>query len=95
MEVIRKKISLDSCRSHKKGLLPFVDDGKIIFDFSDYPNNNYGQFVCDLETGGYVIKYLDIINGYNFILNELNNGICGYGTKDGNRFIINKCDFPF
>ena len=34
---------------------------------------------------------MDIINGYNFILNELNNGICGYGTKDGNRFIINKC----
>ena len=91
MEVVRKKISLDSCRSHKNGLLPFVDDGKIIFDFSDYPNNNYGQFVCDLETGEYVIKYLDIINGYNFILNELNNGICGYGTKDGNRFIINKC----
>lgn len=100
MEVIRKKISIDSCRSHKNGLLPFIDEGKIQIDIPNiynedgskkYPNYNYGQFVCDLKTNGKVIKYLDIINAYNFILNELNNGFFGYGIKDNNRFIIKKC----
>lgn len=99
MEVIRKKISLDSCRSHKKGLLPFVD-GEIKTDIPNivnedgsltYPNYNYGQFVCDLKIDGKVIKYLDIINAYNFIINKIMSGFFGYGIIDGKRFIVTEC----
>lgn len=105
MEVIRKKISIDSCRSHKKGLLPFVDEGDIQIDIPNiynedgskkYPNNNYGQFVCDLKTNGKVIKYLDIINAYNFIINKIMSGFFGYGIKDDERFIVTECkEKPF
>lgn len=94
MEIIRKQISMDDSKSHKNGLLPFVRDGKIILNVSDELNYNYGQFVCDLlynendPNNSYVIKYLDIINGYNFIINEMNKGIYGYGTNVNGKLVI-------
>ena len=50
MEIIKKQISIDACRSHKSGLLPFVhsNNGSFIEDTSS-ANTNYGHFVCDLR----------------------------------------------
>ena len=61
MEIIKKQISIDACRSHKPGLLPFVHsiNGEIINDTSN-ENHNYGHFVCDLSGATGVFKYLDI-----------------------------------
>lgn len=50
MEVIRKKISIDKSRSHKGGLLPFVqyETGIYIHSGITSANTNYGHYVCDL-----------------------------------------------
>jgi len=45
MEIIRKEISIDKCRSHKNGLLPFIQCGN---GNHISGKTNYGNFVCDL-----------------------------------------------
>lgn len=72
MKKIKKEISIDKCRSHKNGLLPFVQygTGNIISGMS-----NYGHFVCDLSGNTGVIKYLDLIRRYNTSKNILNEGV--------------------
>lgn len=76
MEIIKKQISIDACRSHKPGLLPFVHsiNGGIINDTSS-ENHNYGHFVCDLSGTTGVFKYLDIIRRYNEIKEILRTAI--------------------
>ena len=72
MEIIKKQISIDACRSHKQGLLPFVHSvsGEVTSGTS-----NYGHFVCDLSGGTNIIKYLDIIRRYNELKEIIRNGI--------------------
>ena len=72
MKKIKKEISIDKCRSHKNGLLPFVQygTGNIVSGMS-----NYGHFVCDLSGNTGVIKYLDLIRRYNTSKNILNEGV--------------------
>ena len=50
MEVIRKEISIDKSRSHKSGLLPFVqyETGVYVHSGVTSANTNYGHYVCDL-----------------------------------------------
>lgn len=88
MEIIKKQISIDACRSHKPGLLPFVHsiNGEIINDTSN-ENHNYGHFVCDLSGATGVFKYLDIIRRYNELKEIIRNGIFCIG-KDGKLKII-------
>lgn len=76
MEIIKKQISIDACRSHKQGLLPFIHsiDGEKI-DNTSKENSNYGHFVCDLSRNTNVIKYLDIIRLYNELKEIIRNGI--------------------
>ena len=78
MELIKKQINIDECISHKAGTLSFIPCDKSVFvsetdELSGITSgvSNYGHFVCDLsgETG--VIKYLDIIDRYNYIKNIL------------------------
>lgn len=101
MDIIRKQISLDSCRSHRKGLLPFVDDNGIVIDVTEKDNFNYGGFVFDLEyekcnnnneCEKISIKYLDIISCYNYIIDKLRSGIYGYGSDVNNEFIVELCN---
>ena len=50
MDRIEKIINIDNSRSHRNGLLPFVQyggDGKIKEVTAIDTNGNYGQYVCD------------------------------------------------
>lgn len=90
MEVIRKQINLDSCKSHRAGRLPHIDfeTGKLILS-----GNNYGSFVCDLchlTDKKYIIKYLDIISAYNFILEELRQAVYVKGFIKNKKLILRK-----
>lgn len=97
MEIIKKQISIDACRSHKPGLLPFVHsiNGEIINDTSN-ENHNYGHFVCDLSGATGVFKYLDIIRRYNEIKEILRPAIyckCKNNVlKICEKPIIDNCD---
>ena len=76
MEIIKKQISIDACRSHKQGLLPFIHSIRAErVDKTSNENTNYSHFVCDLSRNTNVIKYLDIIRYYNEIKEIIRNGI--------------------
>lgn len=74
MEKINKIVSLDKCRSHRTGLLPFVvfnGDDTINFVSENNPNGNFGGFVYDIQKvfgdKTYEVKYLDIMRYYNAV----------------------------
>lgn len=94
MEIIKKQISIDDCRSHKPGLLPFIHSisGTFVTGTS-IENNNYGHFVCDLSGSTGVIRYLDIIGRYNEIKTILRTAVYCYSTinKNGD-LILRKCN---
>lgn len=113
MDRISKTICVDNSRSHRNGLLPFVhnESGSIEFVNSTTINGNYGQYVCDFtvysgETECARLKYLDVIRAYNFVQEQLRNGVfvrkysfdennkCGNETKQGTTTFIFKKDFP-
>ena len=84
MDKIEKIICVDNSRSHRNGLLPFVyynKDNEYIVDVTgDNINGNFGQYVCDFAifNGDEEIsrlKYLDVIQRYNFIQEQIRNGI--------------------
>lgn len=83
MDRIVKNICVDNCRSHRNGLLPFVlynGDGGIYEVDGTMRNGNYGQYVCDFtiysgDTEISRLKYLDVINKYNFIQEQLRNAV--------------------
>ena len=65
MEIIKKIINLDSLKSHRPGLLPYIafnEDGDIRYiPFNeDYQKGNYGGFVCDIcEISAYTKTFSD------------------------------------
>lgn len=96
MEKINKIVSLDKCRSHRTGLLPFVvfnGDDTINFVSENDSNGNYGGFVCDFKreieySDGvkeiYEVKYLDIMRYYNMIQDILSDVIYVSGVTVNN-----------
>ena len=85
MDRIEKIINIDNSRSHRSGILPFVQyggDGKIKEVTGIDTNGNYGQYVCDfcIYSGGTNIeiarlKYLDVLGKYNTIQEYLRNAV--------------------
>ena len=83
MDRISKTICIDNSRSHRNGLLPFVRfGGSGITEevSSESTNGNYGQYVCDFtiysgETEYARLRYLDVIRKYNFIQEQIRNGV--------------------
>ena len=83
MDRISKTICVDNSRSHRNGLLPFVrfgGNGAIEEVSTEGTNGNYGQYVCDFtiysgETEYARLRYLDVIKKYNFIQEQIRNGI--------------------
>ncbi len=113
MDRISKTICVDNSRSHRNGLLPFVhnENGSIEFVNSTTINGNYGQYVCDFtvysgETECARLKYLDVIRDYNFVQEQLRNGVfvrkysfdenskCSNETNQDTTTFIFKKDFP-
>lgn len=83
MDRISKTICVDNSRSHRNGLLPFVrfgGNGTIEEVSTEGTNGNYGQYVCDFtiysgETEYARLRYLDVIKKYNFIQEQIRNGV--------------------
>lgn len=81
MERINKTININNSRSYRNGLLPFVRngvDGNIEY-VTNFSNGNYGQYVCDFavynDSGETRLRYLDVIRNYNFIQEQLKDGV--------------------
>lgn len=85
MDRIEKIINIDNSRSHRNGLLPFVQyggDGKIKEVTAIGTNGNYGQYVCDfcIYSGGTDVeiarlKYLDVLRNYYTIQENLRDAV--------------------
>lgn len=85
MDRIEKIINIDNSRSHRNGLLPFVQyggDGKIKEVTAIDTNGNYGQYVCDfcIYSGGTDVevarlKYLDVLRNYHTIQEYLRDAV--------------------
>lgn len=85
MDRIEKIINIDNSRSHRNGLLPFVQyggDGKIKEVTAIDTNGNYGQYVCDfcIYSGGTNLeiarlKYLDVLRNYYTIQEYLRDAV--------------------
>ena len=85
MDRIEKIINIDNSRSHRNGLLPFVQyggDGKIKEVTAIDTNGNYGQYVCDFciySVGTNVeiarLKYLDVLRNYYTIQEYLRDAV--------------------
>ena len=85
MDRIEQIISTDNSRSHRNGLLPFVrygGDGSIETVTAIDSNGNYGQYVCDFcifdretKQEKHRLKYLDVMNNYNFVQECLRNAV--------------------
>lgn len=91
MDKIEKIINIDNSRSHRNGLLPFVQyggDGKIKEVTAIDTNGNYGQYVCDfcIYSGGTNLeiarlKYLDVLRNYYEAEEILRNAVYVKKTK--------------
>ena len=91
MDRIEKIINIDNSRSHRNGLLPFVQyggDGKIKEVTAIDTNGNYGQYVCDfcIYSGGTDVeiarlKYLDVLRNYYTIQENLRDAVYVKKTK--------------
>ena len=91
MDRIEKIINIDNSRSHRNGLLPFVQyggDGKVKEVTAIDTNGNYGQYVCDfciysagtnLEIAR--LKYLDVLRNYYESEEILRNAVYVKKTK--------------
>ena len=85
MDRIEQIINIDNSRSHRNGLLPFVQyggDGKIKEVTAIDTNGNYGQYVCDfcVYSGGTDVevarlKYLDVLRNYYTIQEYLRDAV--------------------
>ena len=85
MDRIEKIINIDNSRSHRNGLLPFVQyggDGKIKEVTAIDTNGNYGQYVCDFcvysgDTNVEIarLKYLDVLRNYYTIQEYLRDAV--------------------
>ena len=101
MDRIEKIINIDNSRSHRNGLLPFVQyggDGKIKEVTAIDTNGNYGQYVCDfcIYSGGTDVeiarlKYLDVLRNYYTIQENLRDAV--YVKKSSTRIeLVSKID---
>lgn len=101
MDRIEKIINIDNSRSHRNGLLPFVQyggDGKIKEVTAIDTNGNYGQYVCDFciySVGTDVeiarLKYLDVLRNYYTIQENLRDAV--YVKKSSTRIeLVSKID---
>ena len=101
MDRIEKIINIDNSRSHRNGLLPFVQyggDGKIKEVTAINTNGNYGQYVCDFciySVGTNVeiarLKYLDVLRNYYTIQENLRDAV--YVKKSSTRIeLVSKID---
>lgn len=101
MDRIEKIINIDNSRSHRNGLLPFVQyggDGKIKEVTAIDTNGNYGQYVCDFciySVGTDVeiarLKYLDVLRNYYTIQENLRDAV--YVKKSPTRIeLVSKID---
>ena len=91
MDRIEKIINIDNSRSHRNGLLPFVQyggDGKIKEVTAIDTNGNYGQYVCDfcVYSGGTNVeiarlKYLDVLRNYYTIQEYLRDAVYAKKTE--------------
>ena len=91
MDRIEKIINIDNSRSHRNGLLPFVQyggDGTIKEVTAIDTNGNYGQYVCDfcIYSGGTDVeiarlKYLDVLRNYYTIQENLRDAVYVKKTK--------------
>ena len=101
MDRIEKIINIDNSRSHRNGLLPFVQyggDGKIKEVTAIDTNGNYGQYVCDfcIYSGGTDVeiarlKYLDVLRNYYTIQENLRDAV--YVKKSLTRIdLVSKID---
>lgn len=85
-EVIRKRIGVDTSRSHIQGLLPFFaadsDNNSIQYVDITSSDGNFGEYVCDFAIKQYDkgtkeidrLRYCDLISRYHFVEKQLNNG---------------------
>lgn len=101
MDRIEKIINIDNSRSHRNGLLPFVQyggDGTIKEVTAIDTNGNYGQYVCDFciySVGTNVeiarLKYLDVLRNYYTIQENLRDAV--YVKKSSTRIeLVSKID---
>ena len=101
MDRIEKIINIDNSRSHRNGLLPFVQyggDGTIKEVTAIDTNGNYGQYVCDfcIYNGGTDVeiarlKYLDVLRNYYTIQENLRDAV--YVKKSSTRIeLVSKID---
>ena len=101
MDRIEKIINIDNSRSHRNGLLPFVQyggDGTIKEVTAIDTNGNYGQYVCDFciySVGTDVeiarLKYLDVLRNYYTIQENLRDAV--YVKKSSTRIeLVSKID---
>lgn len=101
MDRIEKIINIDNSRSHRNGLLPFVQyggDGTIKEVTAIDTNGNYGQYVCDFciySVGTNVeiarLKYLDVLRNYYTIQENLRDAV--YVKKSPTRIeLVSKID---
>lgn len=86
MDKIKRTINLDTCRSHRNGLLPFVRYGGTVIENVNGidGNGNYGQYVCDFSIFNgdekekkeiARLKYIDIIDIYDIFKNSLKESV--------------------
>ena len=84
MEIIRKTINLDTSKSHRLGLVPFIAFGDsnagIKYTSSINSNGNYGGFACDIIKFNKKVKYLDMLRRYNYIQEILNTAVYVSGS---------------
>jgi hypothetical protein len=86
MDKIKRTINVDTCRSHRNGLLPFVRYGSTVIENVNGidGNGNYGQYVCDFtilngdeneKKEVARLRYLDIIDVYDIFKNALKESV--------------------
>lgn len=93
MEIIRKKIGIDSCRSHHTGILPYIPYNgapmKTLVNGGSV-NGNYGQYVCDFAIySGYTSGMTSEILSGSSLTYQLKKEIMRYKYLD----IIRKYNF--
>lgn len=101
MEIIRKTINLEELRNRRVGTIPSIPFDNVS---EKTENGNYGNFVYDFQIGNKKVKYLDILSKYNFIQEQLRNGVYLERKNDKYSIIerVNKlvdceivCDYNF
>lgn len=101
METVRKKITIDTIKSHRNSIQPycrFGDEDWGPFNVTeDDSNGTYGQFACDygVMSDGKVVsrmKYLDAVRKYRYTQEQIKQGIPVILVDDNTVTITNTDD---